>query len=182
MSYGRRFGMLATGAVIAASAALYLPSGMTKGLAAGAPASAPRVTYQASAYGTKVDAGGVFHSGPTALIGLDCRAKAGDQHSNNVASISVPPVIGTGTITSVVSATEMAGTDAANATSTIQSVNLLNGMVTADSVEATAVTSLQGTTLSTTGTTTLAGLTVAGNSVGESPPPTRSSPCPASAR
>jgi hypothetical protein len=171
MSDGRRIGTFATGAVIAATAALYCPSGVATGFAAGAPASAPRVTYSASAYGTKVDAGAIFHSGPTALIGLDCRAKAGDEHSNTVATVSLPPLIGTGTVTSVVSATEEAGTDAANAESTIQSVNLLDGMITADSIDATAVTSLTGGTLATTGTTTLAGLTVAGNPVGESPAP-----------
>ena len=130
--------------------------------------------YQGSAYGTEVNVDSVVQSGRSALSVLGCVSQPGVRETNTAASVNVPPVLTTGTLdTSAASQTTATGV-ATVASSNVQSVSLLGGLVSASAVTSVSTTSRSNSTgalsVSAAGTQ-FAGLSVAGVPIGGTPAP-----------
>jgi hypothetical protein len=137
-------------------------------------AKALETGYQAGAYGTQVNVDSTVESGRSALAVLGCVSQTGVTQANTVASVSAPPALTSGTVDTT-AASQSTGTAVdATASSTIQSVSLLSGLVAADAVTSVSTTSRNGSTgafgVSAAGTQ-FANLTVAGLPVGGTPAP-----------
>lgn len=124
-----------------------LLSGNTLGLPAGliqigtATAAIHGPTYAkagGSAFGTSIQVGNVLKSGKTALVSAGCGGTDGVTRTNNLAGVHVSTTLNAGALTTTAKTT--AGTDSttSTATATIAGVNLLAGLVTADSISAVA--------------------------------------------
>jgi len=142
------------------------------GVFAQAPAAFARALetgYQGSAYGTQVNVDSVVQSGRSALSVLGCVSQPGVQKTNTAASVNAPPALTTGTlVTSAASQTTATGVASA-ASSNVQSVSLLSGLVSASAVTSVSTTSRDNSTgtlsVSAAGTQ-FTGLSVAGVPVG----------------
>jgi hypothetical protein len=158
------FGLVAV-AVLAGSVFTQSPPALAKTLETG---------FQASAYGTEVNVGSTVESGRSALSILGCVSQTGLANTNTAASVSLPPVLTSGTIDTR-AASETTGTGAAaTGSSVVQAVSLLGGLVSATALTSVSTTSRNTTTgvfsVSATGTT-FAGLRVAGVPVTGTPAP-----------
>ena len=156
---------LAAAVVLAGSVFAQAPPAFAKALETG---------YQGSAYGTQVNLDSTVQSGRSALAVLGCVAQAGVSHTNTAASVSAPPALTSGTIdTSVASQSTSTALDSASS-STVQSVSLLSGLVSADAVTSASTTSETKSTgafgVSSAGTQ-FTSLSVAGVPVGGTPAP-----------
>jgi hypothetical protein len=147
------------------------------GVFAQAPAASAKALetgYQGSAYGTQVNVDSVVQSGRSALSVLGCVSQPGVQQANTAVSVNAPPALTTGTLdTSAASQTTATGV-ATVASSNVQSVSLLSGLVSASAVTSVSTTSRDNSTgalsVSSAGTQ-FAGLSVAGVPVGSTPAP-----------
>lgn len=120
--------------------------------ATAAPASTP--AYQGIAFGSSVTtAGGIVESGETARIGYGCGTGAGLARTASSASVNVPGLLSTGTTVST-GATTVSPT-ASTTTSTVESINLLGGLVKATALKSVASATYDGSNygVSTAGTT-----------------------------
>lgn len=106
-------------------------------------------------------------SGPWAEAAIGC---TGGTKTVSVASVNVPNVGSTGTITDTASGNITASGATSDGSSTVQAVNLLNGLITADVINSTAHASFNGS-FSSSGTTTLTSLHIAGVPIVVSPAP-----------
>jgi hypothetical protein len=155
---------LVTAVAIAGSVFAQAPAAFAKALETG---------YQASAYGTQVNVDSIVQSGRSALSILGCGAQAGVTRTNTVAAVSAQPALSSGTInTSAASQSTAAAVDS-TASSNVQSVSLLNGLVSASAVTSVSTTSKDKSTgafgVSAAGTQ-FAGLSVAGVPISGTPP------------
>lgn len=99
------------------------------------------------AFGTKVNAlDSLLISGPSAPVYMPCLGTNGVLKTNEVATINVPGVFDTGTVKDTAQGTVSLSSATGETTSTIQSVDLLSGLVTATVVKADAHASSDGTT------------------------------------
>ncbi len=106
-----------------------------------------------NAYSSQVTLGNEIESEPTAIVWVQCVGTNGQLLTNQVAGISVPTLLQAGTATNTArgwTSPFPKGTT----TSTVQGVNLLNGLVTATAVKAVASVAKPGLTptFSTEGT------------------------------
>jgi hypothetical protein len=155
-------------------AAALVIAGSVVAQASPAFAKALETGFQGSAYGTQVNVNSTVESGRSALSVLGCVAQTGVNHANTVASVNAPPALTTGTIDTSV-ASKATGTGVAStSSSTIQSANLLSGLVTADAVTSVSTTSRNGSTgafgVSAAGTK-FVNLVVAGTPITGTPAP-----------
>lgn len=121
-----------------------------------ANANAKEIGFQGSAYGTSVNVGGVVKSGRSALSVLGCTSQVGVTHTNTAVSVNAA-VLTTGTIdTSTASETTASGV-ASTSTTTVQSVSVLGGLVSATALQSVSTTSRNNSTkklsISAAGTT-----------------------------
>jgi len=100
-----------------------------------------------SAYGTKANVGNLVISGPTALVKMPCGGTNGKVKTNSVVGVNVPGLISTGTVTDTAQGTISSTTASGETTSTVQAVNLVAGLVTADLIKADAHASKTGGTI-----------------------------------
>lgn len=105
-------------------------------------------------------------SGPWALATIDC---TGGKQTVSVATVNVPGVGSTGTITDNAFGQIRSSGPNANSSSTIQQVNLLNGAVIADLVTASTQAAFTNGAGSAAATTTLLNAKVAGVSISAHP-------------
>ena len=113
-------------------------AGTAAPVAAGAPGT--ELGFTASAFGTSVTVGSLVQSGRSALSTLGCTSATGITHTNTAVGVNTG-VLTSGTIdTTAASKTTPTGA-AATASSTIQHVSLLGGLVTADAVKSVSTTS-----------------------------------------
>jgi len=138
---------------------------------------APMLAYQAEAYGTSVKVGNVLTSGPTADVVLGCTLRAGVTRSDTTGAVTLPGLT-TGAVSNVVSSAAVGGNPTASASSTITGIDLAGGAVTATAVSSDSQTSYAGGLFSTSGATTLVGLTVAGQTLAANPAPNTRIPLP----
>jgi hypothetical protein len=124
------------------------------------------------AYGTKAHVGHLVISGPSAPVSMPCGGTNGIVKTNSVASVNVPDVISTGTVIDTAQGTITATTASGETTSTVQTVNLLAGLATADAVKADAHASKSAgiITLSDAGST-FVNLVVNGQSISDNVAP-----------
>lgn len=97
----------------------------------------------ASAYGTRAAVAGVVTSGPSALASIGC---LGGDDTNNVLGVSLPPLFEVGEVVTTAVGDVTGSSATVQATSTVQSANVLDGLITADEVKAVANGSSDGTT------------------------------------
>lgn len=116
------------------------------------------------AYGTQVQAAGLLNSGPTFLATLPCAGTNGVVRDNTGAGLNLPLVLNSGTIQNTVQGSVTATTADGESTSTVEDLNVLNGLITATGVRSVATASRSGgvTTLSSEGST-FATITVDGD-------------------
>lgn len=85
-------------------------------------------------------------SGPSAVVYMPCTGTNGRILTNSLATVNIPGVITSGTLRNTAQGTVTASTATGETTATIEGVNLLGGLVTADVVKADAHASSNGTT------------------------------------
>src|SRR5579871_145883 len=127
---------------VSVAAITLLTTVMASPTVASAAASAPKLVYTGSAFGTELTlAGGVVKSGKSAPVVLPCNSKAGISRMNSIASVSVPLALSTGTVSTSATTSSSGGTMTSQTTAATQQVSLLQGMITADAVQASSATS-----------------------------------------
>ena len=147
-------------------------SGMAAPLtAAPATAATPLLGAAASAYGSYVVVGGVVRSGPTAYASISCTTAFGKSATGSAAAGDVPAGSVGATRTSATT-TRTTTTHTSRASSTTSGVNLLKGLVHADTVTSTSTASRSLTgALSGANQSQLAGLKVGGRALNSVPAP-----------
>lgn len=127
------------------------------------------------AYGTKAHVEHNVISGPSAVVHMPCAGTKGKVKTNSVTSVSIPSVGSTGTVTDTAQGTIDASTASGETTSTVQTVDLLSGLVTADLVKADAHASKTGGVITLgDGGSTFVNLVVNGDPIsGDAPPNTK---------
>jgi len=133
---------------------------------------APANSVSGEAYGVSVKAsvdGAEVTVGPTPYVVLPAD---GGMVKEEVARISVPNFAASSTLEVVTTGSIGAGTASAQSTATVERVNLLNGLVTAQLVVAMSSSTADGSTArSTAEGSTLIGLSVNGRLIDVTPPP-----------
>jgi hypothetical protein len=142
------------------------PAASTSGTAA-----AHKLVALAKAYGTRVSGSVLVSSGPTAPVSLGaCSANTTGPLSASVVSVNLAPVGTTGTITDTAAGSVTKSGNTSVATSTVQTVSLLSGLISAEAVGSTSSSTFASGTYSPQGSTDLVGLEIGGQSIGASPP------------
>ncbi len=95
-------------------------------------------TLDGKAYGSSVKVGNVVRSGPSFLIVMPCTGTRGVLRNNTGAGVTVPGLLASGTVRNTVQGTVNATTAAGETTSTVDSANLLTGLVSATVIKADA--------------------------------------------
>jgi hypothetical protein len=114
-------------------------SGLT---VAGSPA-----VVDGTAFGTRINVANILHSSPTAPESVPCLGTDGVVRTNSVVGVNVAPELVSGTITDTAQGSVLSSSAASETTSAVQSVQLLNSLVAADTVKADAsATTSDGTT------------------------------------
>jgi len=112
--------------------------------------------YSGKAYGTKVSVspGSLGITSGTTAVSMLCTEQTGMSNSNSVAGVSLPPLAVTGVIDTSVSSAEVNGGSASTAIATVNGLNLLGGLVTADAVKSvsSSISSSGGFSTSSAGT------------------------------
>ncbi len=115
------------------------------------------------AYGTSAKVGALLTSAPSVRVNLPCQGTNGVVKVSNGAGITVPGVVDSGTIRNTTVGSTTATTASAESTSTVDTVNLLDGLVTATAVRSVATANrANGTTTKSDLGSTFATITVAG--------------------
>ena len=96
------------------------------------------------AYGHKLFEGQRAESGPSAIVYMPCRGTGGQTLTNTLSGVSHPKVFQLGTVKDTAMGRVGKGTATSLMTSSVKSVNLLNGLVTADAIRAVARGSKEG--------------------------------------
>jgi hypothetical protein len=134
------------------------------------PASATPVAkvngFAATAFGSQITGvKGIVHSGPTALTSIGCSKTLNQKTSNSTVAIDAGNVGHVGAVQSAIRTYPSYAGVSDTADSSIAGVNLLGGLITASAVHATSTARATGTTLSSSGSSGLVGLKVAGQTV-----------------
>nr|MBA3524601.1 hypothetical protein [Geodermatophilaceae bacterium] len=142
---------------IAATATTMAPAPLTS-----ASAADPGFGYQGSAFGSSVTVLGTVESAPTAQISFGCGTPAGLDRTATSAGISVPPSLAsTGVITTTGSTS--ASPIQSKTTAQVASVNVLGGLITANTLTSVSVSSKGSNGFATSAAgTTFVGLQVLG--------------------
>jgi hypothetical protein len=118
------------------------------------------------AYGTKLFQGASAQSGPSAIVYMPCLGTDGKVATNQAAELAQPNVFDLATINDTAQGTVTSSRATGELASTVEHVNLLAGLVTADSVRADTHASGSGGIFSfNDGGSMLQNLVVAGRSV-----------------
>jgi hypothetical protein len=139
-----------------------------------ASASAREFAFQASAFGTEAVVLNTVTSGPSAAAGIGCTSKTGITSTDTTASVNVPNVLSTGTISTLAASKATLTGVAATSSATTQNVNLLNGLITANTIKSVSTTSFRNLTgsFSVSGAgSDLVGLTINGHTITATPAP-----------
>src|SRR5579863_6424513 len=136
-----------------------------------AQAAATEIGFQGSAYGTLVTVGPAVRSGRSALSTLGCVSRAGVAHTNSIASVSVPPLLSTGTVTTSAASEATPGGPASVSKATTQSASALGGLVKATAVRSvsTTIEHTPGSFSTSAAGTKFVGLVVAGTPINATP-------------
>ncbi len=105
-------------------------SGLTQ---AGGPA-----VVDGTAYGTRVNVGNIIRSTPTAPVSVPCLGTNGKVITNSILSVNLGPLATSGTVTDTGEGNVTATAVQSQTSSTVQALNILNGTVKADVIQAGA--------------------------------------------
>lgn len=143
--------------------------------AAPATAATSATGVSATAYGTYVVVGGLVRSGPTALAAIGCTTTFGRTVTGSTSAITVPAAASVGTTRTSASTAQSSSGHSSRASSTTAGVNLLGGLVRADSVTSTSAAA-RSTAGALTGSnqSQLVGLKVGGRALNAVPAPNSS--------
>ncbi|MGI9093012.1 MAG: choice-of-anchor P family protein [Mycobacteriales bacterium] len=132
-----------------------------------ASATTPTVTgFSNEAYGSYVNAvGGTIRSGPTALAEIACTTQAGLSKTNTDLGVNLAPVASFGVQNSGAYTYAVTGGSREMSTNSTATINLLSGLITADSVRTTVSAQIANGHGAVSITHTLVNLVVAGQSV-----------------
>ena len=123
------------------------------------------------AFGTHVNVAGLAGSGRTAAVYLPCGGTSGGTKSNHLASITVPTALTTGADSSTSRSYEDHGSTVVRTTNSTAGLNILAGVIKADSIDVAArVSGNQSGVHSRSSTVSIAGLTINGQSHSGSAP------------
>jgi hypothetical protein len=111
------------------------------------------------AFGSQANVGGTVTSGQSAFAGMAC---LGGTNTKIVATVSIPGIASTGSVVDTVTSSVGAFNTNAHATSTIQMVNVLQGLVKANAVQANIGGSFNGSTHTFSDTSSFTSLVVNG--------------------
>jgi len=138
-----------------------------------AQAAATEIGFQGSAYGTLVTVGPAVRSGRSALSTLGCVSRTGVTDTNSIASVNVPPLLSTGTVTTSAASQATADGPASASKAATQQASALGGLVKAAAVRAvsTTIERAPGSFSTSAAGTTFAGLVVAGKPINVTPAP-----------
>jgi hypothetical protein len=129
----------------------------------------PAFAHFGEAWGTKVKIGSVLFSGPTFPAGLGgCSSNSftGSSSENAGVGVNVPQLLKTGTIANRMDTGRSGSTTFTRATSTIQDVGVLDGVIKADTAQAVSQTNFtDGSGFSFANTSSFVSLSVLGLSV-----------------
>lgn len=95
--------------------------------------------YQGNAYGTKVTIGNTVTSGASAPVVLACAADPGVHETNTTAGVTLPPLLGSGTVST--SADTLTSPVETKTAATVQNLSLLGGLVSATAIHSVSATS-----------------------------------------
>ncbi len=127
-------------------------------------AAAKVFSYQGDAYGTQVNVGSVLRSGQSALVTLGCATTAGIRRTNTAAGINLSPILATGTLNTT--ADTFASPTQTKTSATVQSANLLAGLVRATAVRSVSATTRTAASFATSAAgTTFTQLVIAGHKI-----------------
>jgi hypothetical protein len=114
-------------------------------------------------FGTEV-LGQLLSSAPTAPVMTPCLGTHGTVMTNTLAGLNLSPILNSGTIINTAETNLTIPMSSGRSTSTVQGLNLLNGLVTANVMTAQVVASANDTYLVTSnGTDSFIGISVAGH-------------------
>lgn len=127
-----------------------------------------RAAVGGQAYGHKFFEGRRAQSGPSAIVYMPCRGTGGQTLNNTLSGVSHPNALQLGTVKDTAMGLVGRRTATSHTTSSIQSIDLLNGLVTADLVRASARGSKEGKSRSFTNAgSKFVNLVVAGRPIGK---------------
>lgn len=95
-------------------------------------------TLDGSAYGTKANVARTIISGPTAKVSIGCLGTNGVVKQNEILQVQVPNLFSVGDVVDTAQGTINGTSATGETTSTVQAVNLLAGLVTANLIKADA--------------------------------------------
>ncbi|HEX8769729.1 MAG TPA: choice-of-anchor P family protein, partial [Acidimicrobiales bacterium] len=98
------------------------------------------------AYGSKVRVGNLVTSGPSWPVYMPCSGTNGKVKENTAVGVNIPGIATSGTVRNTAQGTVGTTTATGETTSTVEQLNLLNGLVTATVIKADAHASSDGTT------------------------------------
>jgi hypothetical protein len=114
-------------------------------------------------FGTEV-LGPLLNSAPTAPVMTPCLGTNGSVITNTLAGLNLPPILNSGTVTNTGETKLTIPMSSGRSTSTVQGLNLLNGLITANIMTAQVVASANDTYLVTSnGTDSFLGISVTGH-------------------
>jgi hypothetical protein len=127
------------------------------------------LVFGGSAFGTDAFVGNTVLSGKTAFVTLgDCSTTVGAHVTNTVTSVNVPPLFTTGAINTAA----MTSATMSQASSQVQQVSALSGLITADNIMAVSTTTDQNGSLQVSASgSSFTNLVVAGQKIQGTPSP-----------
>ena len=105
-------------------------------------------TLGGRAYGTSAQQGPAFLSGPSANVALGCLGTKGAVRTNSIAEVILPPLFTVGSVVDTAQGTVTDTSASGETTSTIESIDVVLGTVTATLVKADASVFTDGSTYS----------------------------------
>ncbi|GAB2579775.1 choice-of-anchor P family protein [Microlunatus antarcticus] len=166
-SAGYKAGTAAIRVTLLKNNTLGLPTG--KIVVGGANASMQKTTHAlpyGNAYGTQLNVASIVGSGKTAAVTLPCGGSAGKTRTNSISSVSAPGVLKVGAVKSTGKSTDSSSSTKAATSSSVAKVNLLDGVVTLDAVNASATaTRKKGKVETSSSGTKIAGLKINGKKI-----------------
>ena len=106
-------------------------------------AFAPAVLTGTS-FGTQITLAGILNSSPTAPENLPCYGTAGQTLTNSVAGVNLPGLLSSGTITDTGSSALTSPYSIGDMTTSVENLNLLNGLITAGAISGRVDASVNG--------------------------------------
>lgn len=123
-------------------------------------------------YGTQAQIGTTFDSGPSFANYMPCLGTSNAVRTNSGVNVNIPGIATTGTVTNTVRARVSSATTTAKPPSTVQTADILGGVITATAIQAVARGNTNGSTYTFTDTGSGFGaLTIQGSSVGPTAAP-----------